>query len=117
MQGWLLLRYGRNVGSVGIAKTYLPFLVIVGLTLYFVAGALYIFAAYIPTAAFFIAVLHLADLAQRRSEARSFDADELALHGPPPYCWSSIGPPAAGLALTVHPQGFLVLSSGGPHRG
>jgi hypothetical protein len=105
-----MFRYGSHVGRIGVAKTYLPFLILAGLTVYFVPGKLLIIAAYLPTAAFFIAALHLADLAQRRYDARSDDADSLMLHGPPPYCWSSIGPPASVLASTSRPQDFLVLS-------
>lgn len=98
--------YGHNVSTAAAIKTYAPFAILVALAMVFLRPlfTLYVWCA---TVVLLVGVLHACDLAIRSYEVYSGDAD-LAVHGPPPVCWSSVGPPDALVATPSWPSEFLV---------
>ena len=98
--------YGHNVSAAAVAKTYLPFTILVVLAMVFLNPlcTLYIWVA---TVLLLVVVLHACDVGLRRYEAHYGDTD-IGMHGPPPYCWSSVGPPDTLTATPARPGEFLV---------
>jgi hypothetical protein len=106
MQGVLMLFYGHNVSTAAALKTYLPFLILAVLAMIFLPP-LYTLCVWLGTACLLVAVLHASDIVLRSYEARYPDTN-LSMHGAPPYCWSSVGPPDTLVATPARPSEFLV---------
>ena len=98
--------YGHNVSAAAAVKTYLPFCILLVLAMVFLnpLRTLYIWAA---TVLLLVVVLHACDVGLRRYEAHYGDP-EIGMHGAPPYCWSSVGPPDTLTANPAPPREFLV---------
>lgn len=98
--------YGHNVSGMAAAKTYLPFVVLSILALVFLNPmyTLYIWSA---TVLLLVSVLHVADVMLRRYEAHYCEPG-IGLHGPPPYCWSSVGAQDTLIATPAKPGQIFV---------
>jgi hypothetical protein len=108
----LLFLKGRYVGWGALSKTVLPFVIFTGLGLYFFWWQyLVVWFGGLMVGAMALAVGgRLVNAGKRGHRAGSGNGDgdaELTKYGPPPYCWSSIGPDAFCIA-PLKPHEYLV---------
>jgi hypothetical protein len=98
--------YGHNVSTTAALKTYLPFIILLALAMAFL-NTLFTLYIWSGTVLLLVGVLHACDVALRRYEGNYVDTD-IGKHGPPPYCWSSIGAPSTLAALPARPSEMFV---------
>jgi hypothetical protein len=106
MQGYLMFFYGHNVSTAAAVKTYLPFIVLLVLAMVFL-NPLYTLYVWSATVLLVIGVLHASDVVLRRYEAH-YVGEDIGKHGPPPYCWSSVGASDTLTAIPARPSEMFV---------